>query len=279
MAADFYFRLGMREVWSQLLGRYKIRKILLTKIIQGFLVPKIVYSKDRFWCRVFSFKVLFLYEVTVWSPKLSPKEYCNCILFFKQGFKALGILAYFVHIVYTCHIDLEGDCNKSIHTFVNLLTYFGFLFYRQIFRPYFPALSENDRSCCVSFLFNCVLLGKAIDFLLSCLWEIKAVKRRFINKALNEGERLQRIGFPWPQWDSVVSLPPWAVVYRGLAQQLCFPAMLARPACYSGRLLSHLLFADNFVCWEKNTAACQRWGSGQGLFFLLYCFSLFLFFF
>lgn len=48
MAADFYFRLGMREVWSQLLGRYKIRKILLTKIIQGFLVPKIVYSKDRF---------------------------------------------------------------------------------------------------------------------------------------------------------------------------------------------------------------------------------------
>jgi len=48
MAADFSFRLGMREIWSQLLGRYKIRRIILTKKIQGFLVPKTVYSKDRF---------------------------------------------------------------------------------------------------------------------------------------------------------------------------------------------------------------------------------------
>lgn len=175
--------------------------------------------------------------MTVWSPELSLKEYCDCILFFKQGFEVLGIWANFVHVVHPRHIDLEGGCNESIHVFLSPLTYFGFLFYRWIFRLYFPAFSENNRSCCVLFLFNYVLLGEAIDFLLSCLWEIKAVKHRFINEALNEGERLQRISFPWPQWDSVVSLPPWAVVYRGVGPAALLPCTASR-ACTLPRAAS-----------------------------------------
>lgn len=186
--------------------------------------------------------------MTVWSPELSLKEYCDCILFFKQGFEVLGIWANFVHVVHPRHIDLEGGCNESIHMFLSPLTYFGFLFYRWIFRLYFPAFSENNRSCCVLFLFNCVLLGEAIDFLLSCLWEIKAVKHRLLMKHWTRGKGCSgsashgRSGTAW--FLCLLGL----LCTEGLAQQLCFPALPAGPAHCPGRLLSRLLFTDNFVC-------------------------------